>query len=157
MIPGPENARFARLGGIHKNTFIKAPVLLDDTLRLKTKPHLSFAGQITGCEGYVESAAVGWLVGYFRACEQQEKNIIFPPKTTAFGAVYAHLRDMTNVDNYQPMNVNFGSFPPIRGEITVNGKFKKIKGLERKQAYCLRAAADIQTWLQQIKEQNNEN
>lgn len=151
MIPGLENARFARLGGIHKNTFIKSPLLLDDWLRLKTKPHISFAGQITGCEGYVESAATGWLAGYFAACEVLQKEAALPPATTAFGAVYGHLRDTTNSENYQPMNVNFGSFPTISGEITVNGKFRKIKGMERKEAYCRRAREDISPWLEKIK------
>ena len=151
MIPGLENARFARLGGIHKNTFIKSPLLLDDWLRLKTNPHVSFAGQITGCEGYVESAATGWLAGYFAACEVLQKEACLPPATTAFGAVYGHLRDTTNIENYQPMNVNFGSFPTISGEKTVNGRFRKIKGAERKEAYCRRALADISPWLEKIK------
>lgn len=151
MIQGLENARFARLGGIHKNTFIKSPLLLDDALRLKTKPHISFAGQMTGCEGYVESAAVGWLAGYFAACEALGKEMCLPPKTTAFGAVYGHLRDTTNAENYQPMNVNFGSFPTISGEVTANGRFRKIKGMERKEAYCRRALADIGPWLDKIK------
>lgn len=152
MIPALANARFARLGGIHKNTFIKSPVLLDDFLRLKSKPHISFAGQITGCEGYVESASTGWLAGFFAACEVRGAWAALPPATTAFGAVYAHLRDMTNIENYQPMNVNFGSFPTISGETTVNGKFRKIKGMERKEAYCRRAAADIMSWIRQVKE-----
>ena len=151
MIPGLENAVFARLGGIHKNTFIKSPILLDDYLRLKSKRHISFAGQITGCEGYIESAAVGWLTGYFAACEMMQKEIILPPKTTAFGAVYAHLRDDTNIECYQPMNVNFGSFPTISGETTINGKFRKIKGMERKQAYCRRALNDFDPWCQQVR------
>ena len=151
MIPALENARFARLGGIHKNTFLKSPILLDDYLRLKTKPHISFAGQITGCEGYVESAAVGFLAGYFKACEVSGGKAALPPRTTAFGAIYAHLRDTTNIENYQPMNVNFGLFPTISGEITVNGKFRKLKGADRKEAYCKRAAEDIKPWLEQIK------
>lgn len=150
-IPGLENAVFARLGGIHKNTFIKSPLLLDDYLRLKSKPHISFAGQITGCEGYVESAAVGYLAGYFRACEERKEKIFLPPLTTAFGAVWQHLRDDTNIDDYQPMNVNFGLFPTISGDITVNGKFKKIKGRERKEAYCARACKDIIPWIEKIR------
>lgn len=151
MIPGLENARFARLGGIHKNTFIKSPILLDDYLRLKSQPHISFAGQITGCEGYVESAAIGWLAGYFKACELRGNPVSLPPLTTAFGAIYRHLRDMTNIDDYQPMNVNFGLFPTISGETTVNGKFRKIKGMERKEAYCRRAAAEILPWIKSVK------
>ena len=150
-IPGLENARFARLGGIHKNTFIKSPILLDDYLRLKTAPHISFAGQITGCEGYVESAATGLLVGYFNACFALNQEIYLPPKTTALGAIWQHLRDDTSVDDYQPMNVNFGLFPTISGEVTSNGKFKKIKGQERKEAYCKRALADIMPWIQKIR------
>ncbi len=150
-IPGLENARFARLGGIHKNTFIKSPILLDDYLRLKTAPHISFAGQITGCEGYVESAATGLLAGYFNACFALNQEIYLPPKTTALGAIWQHLRDDTSIDDYQPMNVNFGLFPTIAGEITTNGKFKKIKGQERKEAYCKRALADIIPWIQKIR------
>ena len=149
MIPGLENARFARLGGIHKNTFINSPVVLDDFLRLRTLPHISFAGQITGCEGYVESAAVGFLAGYFKTCEILGKDIVLPPPTTAFGALWSHLRDTTG--NYQPMNINFGLFPVISGEKTANGKFRKIKGSERKEAYCCRALADIVPWLERIK------
>ena len=150
-IPGLENAVFARLGGIHKNTFIKSPILLDDNLRLKNKPNISFAGQITGCEGYVESASTGLLVGYFKACELMEQEIFYPPETTAIGSVYKHLRDDTNIDDYQPMNVNFGLFPLISGEITQNGKFRKIKGMERKNLYCKRALNDIKSWVEKVR------
>ena len=151
QIPGLENARFARLGGIHKNTFIKSPVLLDEYLRLKSHINISFAGQITGCEGYVESAAVGYLVGYFKSCELTDKTAVLPPETTAFGAVYKHLRDDTNIEDYQPMNVNFGLFPTIVGETTSNGRFRKIKGMERKEAYCRRALEDVLSWVAQIR------
>lgn len=147
LIPGLENAEFARLGGIHMNTFIKSPVLLDEFLRLKKQPNLSFAGQITGCEGYVESASVGYLAGYFAACEMQGRQPLLPPLTTAMGAMLGHLRDDTAVDNYQPMNINFGIFPTISGETTNNGKFRKIKGAERKEAYCRRALADHKEWI----------
>lgn len=150
-IPGLENAEFARLGGIHKNTFIKSPLLLDEYLRLKTRPHISFAGQITGCEGYVESASVGFLAGYFAAEEVCGRHPALPPKTTAFGAMLGHLGDVTNIGQYQPMNINFGIFPDIRGEITANGKFRKIKGLERKAAYCSRALEDINPWVELVK------
>lgn len=150
-IPGLENAEFARLGGIHKNTFIKSPLLLDEYLRLKSRPHISFAGQITGCEGYVESAAVGFLAGYFAAEEVCGRQPVMPPQTTAFGAMLGHLRDITNIEQYQPMNINFGIFPDIRGEVTANGKFRKIKGAERKSAYCSRALNDIKPWIGQIK------
>ena len=150
MIPGLENAEFARLGGIHKNTFIKSPILLDNQLRLKTKPHIRFAGQITGCEGYVESAAVGLACGYFTACEILGKNVFLPSETTAMGAMLKHLRDDTNIDDFQPMNINFGLFPMIQGEVTANGKFRKIKGMERKEAYCKRALKDIEDWIKNL-------
>ena len=149
-IPGLENAEFARLGGIHRNTFIKSPILLDDFLRLKSRPNLRFAGQITGCEGYIESAAIGLLAGYFAACEAQQVQPVLPPETTALGAMLKHLRDDTNIDDFQPMNINFGIFPTIQGETTKNGKFRKIKGMERKEAYCRRALADIENWIAQI-------
>ncbi len=148
MIPGLENAEFARFGGIHKNTFIKSPILLDSTLRLKSKPYISFAGQITGCEGYVESTAIGLLAGYFAVCRAQGKEALLPPQTTALGAMLNHLIDDTDIENFQPMNINFGIFPTIRGETTANGKFKKLKGMERKEAYCRRALDDIKTWLE---------
>ena len=150
MIPGLENARFARLGGIHKNIFIKSPLLLDKFLRLKSRPNISFAGQITGCEGYIESAATGFLAGYFAACELSGKEALIPPQTTAFGAMLNHLQDDTNLENFQPMNINFGLFPTIGVERTANGKIRKIKGNERKQAYCQRALAEIDVWTQKI-------
>lgn len=150
-IPGLEQAEFARLGGIHKNTFIKSPILLDKFLHLKSRPNISFAGQITGCEGYVESASVGLLAGYFAAEEINGKQPLLPPETTAFGAMLKHLNDDTNIEQYQPMNINFGIFPDIRGEITSNGKFRKIKGIERKSAYCKRALADVVPWVEAMK------
>lgn len=150
MIPGLENAEFARLGGIHRNTFIKSPILLDDFLRLKSRSNLRFAGQITGCEGYIESAAIGLLSGYFAACEARQVQPVLPPETTALGAMLKHLRDDTNIDDFQPMNINFGIFPTIQGETTKDGKFRKIKGMERKEAYCRRALADIENWIAQI-------
>lgn len=144
MIPGLENAEFARLGGIHKNTFIQSPVLLDEFLRLKAQPNVMFAGQISGCEGYVESANVGMVAGYFAACLIAGKTPLVPPYTTATGAMQAHLHDQTG--DYQPMNINFGLFPTIQGEKTANGKFRKIKGADRKEAYCSRALADFVQW-----------
>lgn len=150
MIPGLENAEFARFGGIHKNTFIKSPLLLDQFLRLKSQPNVRFAGQITGCEGYVESAAIGLLCGYFTACEVLEKKPSLPPRTTAFGSMLSHLTDTTDTDNYQPMNINFGLFPTIQGNRTENGKFRKIKGMDRKTAYCHRALNDLQDWLKDL-------
>lgn len=145
-IPGLENAEFARFGGIHKNTFIKSPLLLDKMLRLKTKPNIRFAGQITGCEGYIESAAVGLLAGYFAACGVLEKEVLPPPAETAFGAMLGHITECVRIEDFQPMNINFGIFPEIRGEITANGKFRKIKGIERKNAYCRRALQLAEKW-----------
>ena len=150
MIPGLENAEFARLGGIHKNTFINSPILLDDFLRLKTKQNIYFAGQITGCEGYVESTAIGFLAGYFVACEVLGKDVLLPPFTTAFGAMYGHLRDNIN-DDYQPMNINFGLFPPVPPQKTPNGKLRHLKGNDKKEAYCRRALQDVKIWLENIK------
>ncbi len=150
MIPGLENAEFARLGGIHKNTFIQSPWLLDEYLRLKSQPNVMFAGQISGCEGYVESANVGMIAGYYAACIVNEKQPIVPPATTASGAMQVHLHDTTGT--YQPMNINFGLFPVIQGEITSNGKFRKIKGADRKEAYCRRALADFDKWMEQIND-----
>lgn len=150
MIPGLENAEFARFGGIHKNTFIKSPILLDEFLRLKSLPHIRFAGQITGCEGYIESASIGFLAGYFAACEADEKVPSLPPRTTAFGSMLSHLIDDTNIENFQPMNINFGIFPTIQGEVTANGKFRKIKGADRKKAYSDRALNDIKIWLEAL-------
>ncbi len=150
MIPGLENAEFARFGGIHKNTFIKSPLLLDEFLRLKSMPHIRFAGQITGCEGYIESASVGFLAGYFAACETNGTLPKLPPRTTAFGSMLSHLIDDTNIENFQPMNINFGIFPTIQGEVTANGKFRKIKGADRKKAYSDRALRDVQSWLEML-------
>ncbi len=148
MIPGLENAEFALLGGIHKNTFIQSPVLLDEFLRLKTAPNVMFAGQISGCEGYVESANVGMVAGYYAASILCGKKPIVPPQTTATGAMQAHLQDTTG--DYQPMNINFGIFPTIQGEVTANGKFRKIKGADRKEAYCRRALEDFAKWQAQV-------
>ncbi|MBE6450893.1 MAG: methylenetetrahydrofolate--tRNA-(uracil(54)-C(5))-methyltransferase (FADH(2)-oxidizing) TrmFO [Alphaproteobacteria bacterium] len=149
-IPGLENAEFARLGGIHKNTFIKSPVLLDKFLRLKKQPNIMFAGQITGCEGYVESASIGMLAGYFAFCLINNKEPVLPPYTTALGSMLKHLSDDTDIKNYQPMNINFGLFPDIELQITPNGKKRKLKGMERKEFYCKRALKDLGTWLEQI-------
>lgn len=146
MIPGLENAEFARLGGIHKNTYIQSPLLLDEYLRLKSQSNVMFAGQISGCEGYVESANVGMLAGYYASCIVNGKKPIIPPSTTATGAMQVHLHDTTG--DYQPMNINFGLFPTVQGEITANGKFKKIKGA--KEYYCRRGLQDFDKWLEQI-------
>ena len=140
-IPGLEKAEFARLGGLHRNTFINSPRLLDTQLRLKSQPHIRFAGQVTGVEGYVESAAIGLLAGRFAAAEALQQPLPAPPPTTAFGALLAHITGGADDKTFQPMNVNFGLFPPI-----MDGK-KKIKGKDRKQAMSERALADLSIWL----------
>lgn len=149
-IPGLENAVFARLGGIHKNTFIKSPVLLDAFLRLKSRPHLMFAGQITGCEGYVESASVGWLAGYFAAELLHGRMPQLPPRETAFGCQLAHLTDATDIEHYQPMNINFGLFPELPKVMTAKGKLRPLKGTEKKAALTSRALAAAEDWLHGI-------
>lgn len=138
MIPGLEHAEFARLGGLHRNTFINSPRLLDGELRLKLRPNIRFAGQITGVEGYVESAAIGLLAGKFAAAARCGKILAPPPGTTALGALLAHITGAASAETFQPMNVNFGLFPPIT---TGPG------GRERKKAYADRARADLSAWL----------
>ena len=137
-IPGLENAEFARLGGLHRNTFINSPVLLDRQFRLKTAPHIRFAGQITGCEGYVESAAVGLVAGIMAAAEIAGQPWQDPPRTTALGALMAHITGDAEAASYQPMNVNFGLFPSPPEE---------VKKKQRKEAYTARAKADLPGWL----------
>ncbi len=138
-IPGLEHAEFARLGGLHRNTFIRSPELLDRTLRLRARPHLRFAGQITGCEGYVESAAIGLLAGRFAAAELMGHALPPPPRETALGALLAHITGDAEAETYQPMNVNFGLFPPIEG--------KKTKKADRKLLYTARAREAFGEWL----------
>lgn len=137
MIPGLQDASFARLGGLHRNTFINSPKLLDNELRLKTQPHIRFAGQITGCEGYVESAAVGLMAGRFAAAEFMGRPGIAPPPTTAMGALLNHITSGADVSTFQPMNINFGLFPPLS---------QKVKKKERKPALAKRALADLDAW-----------
>jgi len=137
-IPGLQNAEFARLGGLHRNTFLNSPRLLDGTLRLKAMPRLRFAGQITGCEGYVESAAVGLMTGRFAAAERLGRVQTPPPPTTAMGALLGHITGGADATTFQPMNINFGLFPPIAGS---------FKGKERKQAMAVRALRDFDDWL----------
>ncbi|MQP65291.1 methylenetetrahydrofolate--tRNA-(uracil(54)-C(5))-methyltransferase (FADH(2)-oxidizing) TrmFO [Niveispirillum sp. SYP-B3756] len=144
MIPGLENAEFARLGGLHRNTFINSPRLLDGALRLKSMPRLRFAGQITGCEGYVESAAVGLLAGRFAVADRLGNDPALPPRTTALGALLAHITGGAEAETFQPMNVNFGLFPPVT-ERQPNGK--ELHGKDRKLAYSRRALADLASWL----------
>ena len=139
-IPGLENAEFARLGGLHRNTFLKSPELLDPTLRLRSRPDIRFAGQITGCEGYVESAAIGLLAGRFAAAELAGKTLAPPPRETALGALLAHITGEAEAETYQPMNVNFGLFPPIEG---------RSKKADRKLLYTARAREALAGWLDQ--------
>jgi methylenetetrahydrofolate--tRNA-(uracil-5-)-methyltransferase len=138
MIPGLEQAEFARLGGLHRNTFINSPRLLDAELRLKALPHIRFAGQITGVEGYVESAAIGILAGRFAAAEVQGHSLPAPPPTTALGALLGHITGGAEAATFQPMNVNFGLFPPLE---------RAIKKAERKAAMARRALGDLEAWL----------
>jgi len=137
-IPGLEGAEFARLGGIHRNTFLNSPKLLDAELRLRAMPRLRFAGQITGVEGYVESAAVGLLAGRFAAAERLERPLAAPPPVTALGALLAHITGGGDAETFQPMNVNFGLFPPIEG---------RFKGRDRKRAMSARALIELDAWL----------
>jgi methylenetetrahydrofolate--tRNA-(uracil-5-)-methyltransferase len=138
QIPGLQNAEFARLGGLHRNTFIRSPILLDRSLRLKSAPHIRFAGQITGCEGYVESAAVGLMAGIMTAAELQGVAIEAPPTTTALGALMAHITGDAEADSYQPMNVNFGLFAPLADKVHKKG---------RKQALTSRARDAMAEWM----------
>jgi len=137
MIPGLENAQFARLGGLHRNTFINSPKLLDGSLKLKARPSIRFAGQVTGVEGYVESAAIGLLAGRFASSEARGEAIVAPPPTTAFGALLAHITGGADEKTFQPMNVNFGLFPELKG----------TRGKDRKKAMSHRAIADLEAWL----------
>ncbi|RJT25750.1 methylenetetrahydrofolate--tRNA-(uracil(54)-C(5))-methyltransferase (FADH(2)-oxidizing) TrmFO [Chakrabartia godavariana] len=137
MIPGLENAQFARLGGLHRNTFIKSPKLLDATLRLKSRPHIRFAGQITGCEGYIESAAVGMLAARFWIDELRGAAPSLPPVETALGALLGHITGGADADTFQPMNVNFGLFPPLPA---------KSRKADRKQLYTDRARDAFAAW-----------
>jgi methylenetetrahydrofolate--tRNA-(uracil-5-)-methyltransferase len=155
-IPGLQNAEFARLGGLHRNTFLNSPKLLDETLRLKANPRWRFAGQITGCEGYVESAAIGLVAARFAAAERHGETIVPPPPTTAHGALLAHITGghIETIDagpsSFQPMNVNFGLFPPIAAPVAPEGrKYGRgsAKNLARKSALSERALADLERWL----------
>ena len=156
MIPGLQNAEFARLGGLHRNTYMNSPQLLDQSLQLKTLPGLRFAGQITGCEGYVESAAIGLLTGRFAAAELLGGKPSLPPRTTAFGALLGHITaghlssdEEPGKRSFQPMNVNFGLFPPV--EIVRPEGVKRFRGKEKalakKRAIAARALTDCRHWL----------
>ena len=155
-IPGLQNAEFARLGGLHRNTFLNSPQLLDDMLRLKANPRWRFAGQITGCEGYVESAAIGLIAARFAAAERRGEALSAPPPTTAHGALLAHITGghietiEAGPSSFQPMNVNFGLFPPIAEPVAREGrKFGRgsAKNLARKSALSERALADLDRWI----------
>ncbi len=141
MIPGLENASFARLGGIHRNTFLNAPTLLDGQMRLRSRPHIRFAGQVTGVEGYVESAAMGLLAGRLAAAEAQGRPLGPPPPETATGALLAHITGGADARTFQPMNVNFGLFPPIEAKGGRRGR------KDRYRAYTDRAKAAFGAWL----------
>jgi len=136
-IPGLENAEFARLGGLHRNTFLNSPIVLDRQLRLKAAPHIRFAGQVTGCEGYVESAAIGLISGMMAAQELAGRDWTPPPASTAIGALLSHITGDAEADTFQPMNVNFGLFPPLHD----------VKKKQRKLAYTTRAKSELTTWL----------
>lgn len=140
MIPGLQNAEFARLGGLHRNTFINSPRLLDSQLRLKSEPRLRFAGQITGVEGYVESTAIGLLAGLAAVAEARGEAFVAPPQTTALGALLAHVTGGADAETFQPMNCNFGLFTPLP-------EGTRLKGHDRKRAYTIRARADLDVWL----------
>ncbi len=144
MIPGLENASFARLGGIHRNTFLNSPTLLDGQMRLKSRPNIRFAGQITGVEGYVESAAMGLLAGRMAAGEILGHPVSTPPDTTATGALITHISGGAEAKTFQPMNVNFGLFPPVQG---LKGGRRGRK--DRYKAYTDRAKADWQGWVRE--------
>jgi methylenetetrahydrofolate--tRNA-(uracil-5-)-methyltransferase len=137
-IPGLAKAEFARLGGIHRNSFIRSPQLLDGELRLKSRPNIRFAGQITGCEGYVESAAIGLLAGLFAAAELAGRTVPAPPAETAMGALLGHITGGAEAETYQPMNVNFGLMPPIPA---------RTRKADRKKLYTDRARAAFGPWL----------
>lgn len=138
MIPALENAEFARLGGLHRNTFINSPRLLDPTLRLKSRPNIRFAGQITGCEGYIESAAIGMLAARFWAAELSGHSIAPPPVETALGALLSHITGGADAKTFQPMNVNFGLFPPLT---------EKVRKADRKRGYTDRGRAALNDWI----------
>jgi methylenetetrahydrofolate--tRNA-(uracil-5-)-methyltransferase len=140
-IPGLENAAFARLGGIHRNTFLNSPTLLDDRMRLRSRPNLRFAGQVTGVEGYVESAAMGLLAGRMAAAEILGRNLAPPPAETAMGALISHITGGAEAKTFQPMNVNFGLFPPIDARGGRKGRKDRYK------AYTDRAKKSFNQWL----------
>ena len=156
-IPGLENAEFARLGGLHRNTFLNSPKLLDSQLRLRAQPRLRFAGQMTGCEGYVESASIGLIAGLYAAAENRGASLPPPPSTTALGSLLGHITGghIETIDgatrSFQPMNINFGLFPPLAAAPTRKPDGTRLKGNEKtvakKQAMSARALADLDRWI----------
>jgi len=156
-IPGLEKAEFARLGGLHRNTFLNSPKLLDERLRLRAQPRLRFAGQITGCEGYVESAAIGLIAGLYAAAEARAARLPAPPATTALGALLGHITGghIETIDagpsSFQPMNINFGLFPPLSNPPARNPDGTRLRGNEKtiakKQAISARALSDLEAWI----------
>ncbi|MBB5045786.1 methylenetetrahydrofolate--tRNA-(uracil-5-)-methyltransferase [Rhodopseudomonas rhenobacensis] len=156
-IPGLESAEFARLGGLHRNTFLNSPKLLDQQLRLRAEPRLRFAGQMTGCEGYVESASIGLIAGLYAAADARQTALAPPPATTALGALLGHITGghIETIDagprSFQPMNVNFGLFPPLATPPTHGADGKKLRGpdktVAKKQAMSARALADLDGWI----------
>ncbi len=160
MIPGLQNAEFARLGGLHRNTYINSPILLDRSLTLKSRPGLRFAGQITGCEGYVESASIGLLAGRFAAAERLGREIVPPPPETALGALLGHITgghlstdEEPGKRSFQPMNVNFGLFPDLEaGSIVRPEGLKRFRGkdkaIAKKKAMSARALSACKSWLE---------
>ncbi|MFZ3584110.1 methylenetetrahydrofolate--tRNA-(uracil(54)-C(5))-methyltransferase (FADH(2)-oxidizing) TrmFO [Loktanella sp. DJP18] len=148
MIPGLEAAEFARLGGIHRNTFINSPTLLDGQMRLKSRPNIRFAGQITGVEGYVESAAMGLLAARLAIAQAHDIDLAPVPDSTAMGALVTHITGGADAKTFQPMNVNFGLFPPLEGSGIKGGRRGRK---ERYKAYTDRAKADWTAWLAQTE------
>jgi methylenetetrahydrofolate--tRNA-(uracil-5-)-methyltransferase len=156
-IPGLENAEFARLGGLHRNTFLNSPKLLDNELRLRAQPRLRFAGQMTGCEGYVESASVGLMAGLYAAADARGVQLAPPPVTTALGSLLGHITGghIETIDagprSFQPMNINFGLFPPLDNAPTKKPDGSRLRGNEKtvakKQALSARALADMDAWI----------
>jgi methylenetetrahydrofolate--tRNA-(uracil-5-)-methyltransferase len=156
-IPGLEHAEFARLGGLHRNTFLNSPKLLDGQLRLRAQPRLRFAGQMTGCEGYVESASIGLIAGLYAAADARQQSLAPPPPTTALGSLLGHITGghIETIDtgprSFQPMNVNFGLFPPLASPPTRNAEGVRLRGTEKtvakKQAMSARALADLDRWI----------
>jgi len=156
-IPGLRNAEFARLGGLHRNTFLNSPKLLDAELRLKAEARLRFAGQMTGCEGYVESAGIGLIAGLFAAADARGQRLAHPPATTAIGSLLGHITGghLETIEpgerSFQPMNINFGLFPPLAQLPTKAADGTRLRGNEKtvakKQALSARALADLDRWI----------